>query len=135
MTEQAEANKKLILDYFDAWARGDSDAAEEYWADDFVGFQAGHGVLAGYYHGRKEFHDGWIEGTLKLTGGRWKVESAEVILAGEDGVVVIADEWMERDGKGRIDTEKLVVYSIRDSKIKTCRMYDGDQGAIDDFYA
>ncbi|MBS1842787.1 MAG: nuclear transport factor 2 family protein [Actinobacteria bacterium] len=135
MSDRAEANKKLILDYFDAWARGDSAEAEDFWAEDFVGFQAGHGVLAGYYRGRQAFHDGWIQRTLELTGGRWTVERAEVILAGEEGVVVIADEWMERDGKGRIDTEKLVVYTIRDGKILTCRMYDGDQGAIDDFYS
>lgn len=133
MTSQAEANKQLVLDYFDAWARGDVAEGESYWADDFVGFQAGHGPLAGYYHGPQEFHERWINGTLALTGGRWTVERAEVVLAGEDGVVVIAYEWMERDGKGRIDTEKLVVYTIRDGKIRTCRMYDGDQGAIDEF--
>ncbi|KVD67985.1 hypothetical protein WI88_33065 [Burkholderia ubonensis] len=71
-----------------------------------------------------------------MTNNRWYVSNQpEIILSGEDGVVVIVKESMERDGKGRIDTEKLVVYTIQDKKIKTCRMYDGDQGAIDDFWA
>ncbi|KMS56806.1 ketosteroid isomerase [Sphingobium cupriresistens LL01] len=57
------------------------------------------------------------------------------MLAGDDGIVVIVHETMERDGKGKISTDKLVVYTIRDDKITTCRMYDGDQGAIDDFWS
>jgi uncharacterized protein len=135
MTAQADANRQLILDYFDAWAQGDVERAEAFWADDFIGFQAGHSTLAGTYHGARDFHDRWINRTLELTGGRWTVDHADVILAGEDGIVVMAYEWMERDGKGRIDTEKLVVYTIANGKIRSCRMYDGDQGAIDEFYA
>jgi ketosteroid isomerase-like protein len=133
---QAERNRKLINDYFDAWAAGDVSKGESYWADDFVGFQAGHSELAGTYHGAKDFHERWIAGVLRLTNGQWTVKARpEILLSGDDGVVIIAKEYMIREGKGRIDTDKLVVYTIQGEKIKSCRMYDGDQGAIDDFWS
>lgn len=132
----AARNRQLILDYFDAWARGDVATGESYWAQDMVTFQAGHSTFAGQFHGPKDLHERWVQPLLKLTGGRWHVMGKpEIILSGDDGVVVIADEYMVRDGKGRIDTRKLVVYTIRDNKITSCRMYDGDQGAIDDFWS
>ncbi|WP_157379905.1 nuclear transport factor 2 family protein [Burkholderia ubonensis] len=135
MSKAAE-NRQLIMDYFAAWERGDVKAGESFWADDFVSYQAGHSALAGKYNGPRDFDQRWIQPLLKMTNNRWYVSNQpEIILSGEDGVVVIVKESMERDGKGRIDTEKLVVYTIQDKKIKTCRMYDGDQGAIDDFWA
>jgi hypothetical protein len=98
----AGENRQLIMDYFDAWARGDVKAGESYWADDLVTFQAGHSAFAGEFHGPKDLHARWVEPLLKLTGGRWTVKGKpEVILSGDDGVVVIADEFMVRDGKGR----------------------------------
>lgn len=132
----AEKNRQLITAYFDAWARGDVTAGESYWADELVTFQAGHSALAGEFHGARDLHERWVQPLLKMTDGRWTVLKApEIILSGDDGVVVIASEYMEREGKGRIDTRKLVVYTIRNDKITSCRMYDGDQGAIDDFWS
>ncbi|MGE3600849.1 MAG: nuclear transport factor 2 family protein [Dehalococcoidia bacterium] len=132
----AEKNRQLITDYFDAWARGDVKTGESFWSDDFVAYQAGHSAFAGKFNGPKELHERWVEPLLKLTDGRWTVlGKPEIILSGDDGVVVIAKEYMIREGKGRIDTEKLVVYTMRGDKITSCRMYDGDQGAIDDFWS
>jgi ketosteroid isomerase-like protein len=132
----AEKNRQLILDYFDAWARGDVAKGESYWADDLVTFQAGHSALAGEYRGGKDLHERWVKPVLAMTNDRWTVRSKpQIILSGDDGVVIIAHESMERDGKGTIDTKKLVVYTIKNEKITSCRMYDGDQGAIDDFWS
>lgn len=132
----AEKNRKLINDYFNAWSQGDVEKGESFWADDFVAYQAGHSKFAGEFHGGKELHDRWVKPLLEMCDGRWIVlESPQILLSGDDGVVVIATESMEREGKGKIVTKKLVVYTIENDKIKTCRMYDGDQGAIDDFWS
>ncbi|WP_066599233.1 nuclear transport factor 2 family protein [Sphingobium cupriresistens] len=133
---KAEQNRQLIMDYFAAWSAGDVEKGESYYSHDFVSYQAGHSALAGVFHGKQELHDRWIAPLLEMTGNRWYVSGEpEIILAGDDGIVVIVHETMERDGKGKISTDKLVVYTIRDDKITTCRMYDGDQGAIDDFWS
>jgi uncharacterized protein len=134
--EKAEKNRKLINEYLDCFERGDVERGQSYWAEDAVFFQAGHSHLAGTYHSPRDFIDRWIQPLLKLTNNRWGVNSnPEVILSGDDGCVVIINEHMIRDGKGRIDTKKLVVYTLREDKITSCRMYDGDQGAIDDFWS
>ncbi len=132
----AQKNRQRILDYFAAWSAGDVEKGESYYADDFVSYQAGHSHMAGVFHGKQELHDRWIAPLIKMTDGRWHVSAApDILLAGDDGIVVIVHETMEREGKGKISTDKLVVYTIRDDKITTCRMYDGDQGAIDDFWS
>jgi ketosteroid isomerase-like protein len=132
----AAKNRQLINDYLDAWARGDVETGESFWAHDFVAFQAGHSQFAGQFNGGKDLHERWVKPLLAMTNNRWTVRSApQVLLSGDDGVVVIIHESMEREGKGSIDTQKLVVYTIRDEKITSCRMYDGDQGAIDDFWS
>lgn len=133
---KAEYNRKLINDYLQAWEDGDVERAAGYWSDDMSFFQAGHSRLAGKYHSPEDFQKNWVDPLLEMTDNRWTVNSnPEFLLSGDDGCVVIIDEKMIRDGKGEIDTKKLVVYTIRDDKITSCRMYDGDQGAIDDFWA
>lgn len=133
---KAEYNRKLINDYLSCWERGDVEAAEGYWAEDMMFFQAGHSHLAGKFTSVQDFKNRWVQPLLEMTDNRWTVTSnPEVVLSGDDGCVVIIYEKMVRDGKGEIETNKLVVYTIRDDKITSCRMYDGDQGAIDDFWA
>lgn len=133
---KADYNRKLINDYLDCWERGDVEKAQSYWADDMMFFQAGHSRLAGKYVSAKDFNDRWVQPLLDMTKNRWTVISnPEILLSGDDGCVVIIDEKMVRDGKGEIETKKLVVYTIRDDKLTSCRMYDGDQGAIDDFWS
>jgi len=133
---KAEHNRQLVNDYLDAWERGDVAKGESFWGEDMTFFQAGHSHLAGTFHGPKDFHDRWIAPLLALTDNRWKVTSnPEFILSGDDGCVVIITESMIRDGKGEIETKKLVVYTTRGDKLTSCRMYDGDQGAIDDFWS
>ncbi|MGD9811315.1 MAG: nuclear transport factor 2 family protein [Sphingobium sp.] len=133
---KAEHNRQLIMDYFAAWAAGDVEKGESYYSDDFKAYQAGHSALAGVFHGKQELHDRWVQPVIKMTDGRWHVSGEpDILLAGDDGIVVIVHETMEREGKGKISTDKLVVYTISDDKITTCRMYDGDQGAIDDFWS
>lgn len=132
----AAKNRQLINDYLDAWERGDVAKGESFWADDFVAHQAGHSAFAGVFHGGKDLHERWVKPLLALTDNRWTVRSKpQILLSGDDGVVVIIHESMEREGKGKIETQKLVVYTTRDDKITSCRMYDGDQGAIDDFWS
>lgn len=133
---KAEINRKLINDYLACWERGDVETAQSHWAEDVFFFQAGHSKLAGKFVNPREFNDRWVNPLLEMTANRWTVHSdPEFLLSGDDGCVVIIDEKMVRDGKGEIITKKLVVYTIRDNKITSVRMYDGDQGAIDDFWA
>lgn len=133
---RADDNRKLINDYFDAWARGDVETGESFWSDDFIAFQAGHSHLAGYFQGGHDLNERWVKPVIEMTDNRWIVTAApEVLMAGDDGIVIIASESMEREGKGKIETKKLVVYTTRGDKITSCRMYDGDQGAIDDFWS
>lgn len=133
---KAEFNCKLINDYLDCWERGDVETAQTYWSDDMYFFQAGHSRLAGKFDSPEDFNQRWVQPLLEMTNNRWTVTSnPEIILSGDDGCVVNIYEKMVRDGKGEIDTNKLVVYTIRGDKITSCRMYDGDQGAIDDFWS
>jgi uncharacterized protein len=133
---KAEENTNLINEYLSCFERGDVEKGRSYWAPNAVFFQAGHSKLAGTYHGPQDFLDRWIQPLLDMTKNRWGVNSnPEIILSGDNGAVVIINEHMIRDGKGRIDTKKLVVYTIEGRKITSCRMYDGDQGAIDDFWS
>jgi ketosteroid isomerase-like protein len=133
---KAEYNRNLIREYLGAFERGDTEKGKSYWAKDARFFQAGHSHLAGWYEGPDDFMDRWISSVVDMTDGRWAVNAdPEFLVMGEDGCVVIIDEHMIRSGKGRIDTKKLVVYEIEGDKVKGCRMYDGDQGAIDAFWS
>ena len=133
---KAEFNRKLVNDYLDAWEKGDVAKGESYWAEDMVFFQAGHSALAGTFNSPKDFHDRWVQPLLDMTENRWEVISnPEFVLSGDDGCVVIINEKMICEGKGEIHTKKLVVYTMRGDKLTSCRMYDGDQGAIDDFWS
>jgi ketosteroid isomerase-like protein len=127
-----ESTLALLKDYHDAWERGDQKAGINFYADDVVVHMGGSGPLAGTYHGRESFVRDWI-GRVAAYTDSWEVEGNDLLLAGEDGVLLLVREtWSCGDKK--VTTRRLGSYRFAGGKIVECWFSDMNQAEVEGFF-
>ena len=127
-----ESTLALLKEYHDAWERGDQEAGMAFYADDVVVHMAGSGPLAGTYHGRESFTRDWIGRVADYTDS-WDVEGNDLLIAGEDGVLLMVRETWTRGDRG-VTTERLGSYKFADGKIVECYFNDMNQAEVEAFF-
>jgi ketosteroid isomerase-like protein len=115
-----EANKRLVMDTWQAFWRGDIEAGVANMAEDISWFTPGANQLSGWKHGKdqiRKFRFGELDIFLELR--------REVVgLYGDGGTVV-----MEARAEGRLrngepyENAGCVVWEIEDGKIRRVRQY------------
>lgn len=130
-------NIELMRRYLDCWARGDVDAATEFWADDVVLYAFGRGPLSGVYRGKKAYR-GYVDRLWELTaksGGKVILVKVHGNLADDERAVNLIRVRFERPGRDPVEFDRTTVFVIRNGKIVEEKVFDQDQYAFDEFLA
>lgn len=127
-----EANAKVALEAFAAFAERDLDRLGRFLADEVSWHTPGTGVLAGDYHGRGEVL-GYLRRALDLTGGTQQVRPVDLLI-GQDHVAALVEVTGERGGRVLAD-RAIQLLAFRDGQIVMRRLYPADQAAFDRFWA
>lgn len=133
-----ETMHKLLEEYHEAWGRGDQEAGMAFYSDDVVVHMGGNGPLAGTYRSKKDFVDNWI-GRVNSYVDRWQVggdaedEKDNVLLIGEDGVLMLVHEVWGR-GDREVTTKRLGFYRWEGRQIVECYFADMNQPEVESFF-
>jgi ketosteroid isomerase-like protein len=129
-----ESTMALLHAYHDAWERGDQEAGMAFYSDDVVVHMGGSGPLSGTFRGRESFAKDWIGRVAEYTDS-WDVEGNDVLIAGEDGVLLLLlvyETWTR--GDRRVTTKRLGSYKFSGDKIVECYFSDMNQAEVEAFF-
>lgn len=126
-----DANAAVIRRYCEAWKTGDLATIVDCYHDELVLHYFGRSPLAGAHRGKAAALA--VLATVQQRTNRQLVEIHDVLVS-EDHAVVLARERFERDGR-RLETNRVLVYHIRDGKLAEGWIYDDDQRAVDDMWS
>ena len=111
--------------YAEAWKANDIATVLAMYHDDFVLHYYGESPLAGDHVGRDAAIATLMEAT---TRSRRQLDAIEDVLGGDTYAAIIA-----REGVGEPTTvvRRVFLYTVRDSKLAECWLFDEDQRLID----
>lgn len=124
-----EENRKVIEDYYAAYAGGDMEKVAAFFADDIQWHIPGHHPLAGTKNGKAEVAAFFAE----LGKSNFRAELIALI-ADENWVIDMHRGWSNRDGEANVDTVWVLAFRIEDGKISEARNFAYDQAAADSFF-
>lgn len=124
-----EENRKVISDYYAAYATGDMDKVASFFADDIEWHIPGHHPLAGTKHGKQEVSSFFQQ----LGKGNFRAELIALV-ADENWVIDMHRGWSNRDGLENVDTVWVLAFKIENGKIKEARNFSYDQASADRFF-
>jgi ketosteroid isomerase-like protein len=125
-------NEQAVRDGFDAFARGDVNAASPLLADDVVWHFAGRNPYAGDYTGKAMVQE--VFGRRREETGSSLSFDVHDVLANDDHAVALVSSQAERDGK-TLEWKSVSVYHMRDGKIVEAWTHNDDQEAVDQFWS
>ena len=115
-----------------AWARGDMDAAAQFWTDDAVWRVPGRNVLAGTYRGRAQIDD-VSRRFVEMSGGTLRLDPLETI-ADDGHIVVVWRATASRDGQTLDVEDANAILVDGNGKFTECWWLPNDQVAFDRFW-
>lgn len=128
----AEANAARIASGYDAFSRGDIDAAMAAFAENVLWHVPGRGPLSRDYHGRADVL-GFFKHFMELSDGTFHV-TVDKVLAKDDVVVVLCTERARRAGRSW-SSPQVHVWTVKDGHATVFWQYQGDQQAEDEFWS
>jgi ketosteroid isomerase-like protein len=129
---QAQANRVLIEQAYDAFARGDAPAVLEAFDADIAWHVPGRGPLSRDYQGHDEVL-GFFQHFTQLSEGTFTIQIEEV-LASADRVVVLVTESARRNGRAW-SSPQVHVWTVKDGKACRFVQFQGDQQTEDEFWS
>ena len=130
-SSRRDENESVIRKYCEAWQTGDVATLVACYHDDVVLHYFGRSPLAGDHRGKAAALAA-LARVQHLTNRR--LLEIHDVLASDDHAVILARERFERDGR-RHDTNRVLVYPVRDGKLAECWLYDDDQRAVDEWWS
>jgi ketosteroid isomerase-like protein len=124
-----DAHRSLMDRYIAAWRSGDTAAVQACYAQDIVMHIGGRSAHAGTYRGMAEWSLA-IERILADTDGRAEITEVHDVLVSEHHAVGLVRERFCR-GAACVDTDRVVVYELRNGLIAEIWTYDSDVYAYD----
>ncbi len=120
----------FLHDYIDKIVAKDWKAAADYWADDVVFHQSGHGKWSGTRKGKAEAL-AWLR---ELTATLDSMDMEHHALTMGDGHGVALMRVHATKGDESYHGNRLAVYHLDDSKITEIWTIDEDQAAMEAFF-
>jgi ketosteroid isomerase-like protein len=125
----ADVNRELMDRYMAAWQSGDIAGVQACYGEDVVMHILGRSSHAGTYHGLVE----WSEVIARIyndTDGKADITEVHDVLVSDQHAVALVRERFCR-GERCVDTDRVVVYELRDDLIREIWTYDSDPYAYD----
>ncbi len=121
----------IVRSYCDAWLASDTMKILSLYHDDLTLYWAGRHHLAGTHNGQSASIDALL--TLQALTNRRPIRVVD-IFTGTDSVIALVVERWSRDTEV-IELTRALDFTVADGKLRTCRIYESDQPAIDDWLA
>ncbi len=115
--------------YADAWKANDIATVFDLYHDDFVLHYFGDNPLAGDHVGKEAAIATLVEATQR--SGR-QLDAIEDVLGGDTYAAIVAREGV---GDPLRVVRRVFVYTVRDSKLAECWLYDEDQRFVDGLWS
>ena len=128
----APSNAALIKSGYDAFARGDLQAAFAVFAEDILWHIPGRGPLSRDYRGHAEVL-GFFQHFMELSHGTFRIEIDDILAKG-DRVVVLCTERAQRGGRSW-SSPQVHVWTVKDGRAIVFWQYQGDQQTEDEFWS
>jgi ketosteroid isomerase-like protein len=131
VTATENENIALVQRGFEAFKAGDMATLSDLFEPDIAWYGPEMGVLKGTYKGRDAVLASFGQ-VFQETGGTFKSEPQAVAASG-DRVFVQSTTSGQRQGRS-LDTEDVIVFYVRNGKIKEIRHYVHEHAKSNDFW-
>lgn len=128
MAASPEENRKVITDYYAAYAAGDMSKVADFFADDIEWHIPGHHPLAGTKRGKAE-----VAAFFQQLGKAGFRAELIALMADENWVIDMHRGWSNRE-VDNVDTIWVLAFRIEHGKIREARNFSYDQAAADTFF-
>lgn len=132
MAARPEENRRVIADYYAAYAAGDMNKIADFFAEDIKWHTPGHHPLAGTKRGKAE-----VTAFFRQLGKAGFRAELIALTADENWVIDMHRGWSNRSGNppgANVDTIWVLAFRIENGKIKEARNFSYDQAATDTFF-
>jgi ketosteroid isomerase-like protein len=126
------ANVQRIKDGYAAFAAGNFEVLNDFFADDVVWHVQGRNQLVGDYHGRDDVY-AFFGRLMEITGGTFSLEVHAVLADDEHGVALVTATGT-RDER-TITTQDAQVFHLRDGRVTEFWNATTDQNAGDELFS
>jgi uncharacterized protein len=123
--------RTALLRYADAWRAGDLQALRACYHDDFTLHYSGANPLAGIHRGKAAALQTLAEVSRRT--GRKLLTIVDVMAGPQRGAILARERFQKGDLVAELD--RLLVYTVKDSLLAECWVYDTDQALVDRFLA
>ncbi len=132
MDESAQplSDRQVVEAYCRAWLAGDVVTVLGFYHDDLVLTWPGDNHLAGQHIGQAAS----VDALLALQGltNRVPVEVIDVFEGSQSIIAVVVERWSNSsDPNHTLDLTRALEFTVVDQKLRTCRIFETDQAAID----
>jgi len=125
-------NETLIRNAFEAFMRGDVEAARSAFDSSVIWHVSGRGALSGDFHGFDEVSR-WGAQLYERSGGTFQEVLHEVVA--NDSVAFQWVTYKASRGGRTIEDESVNAFRIREGKIVECWVYFGKPYEFDNFWS
>jgi hypothetical protein len=122
----------VIRSYLAAMQHGDRDAAFAHYADDVVAHVPGRSPLAGERRGRAAMED-YVRAAVVHAHGRVETTLLDVLVGERHVALLLRERLVGEDAV--LDMRRTNVYRVEDDRIAEVGIFEGDQHAVDAFFA
>jgi uncharacterized protein len=124
--------KQVVEAYCDAWMAGDTMAVLSLYHPDLTLIWPGRHHLAGVHEGLNASIEALL--ALQALTNRRPIEIVEVAEGRDAVVLLVVERWSHPDDAEKVlETRRALEYTVAEDKLRTCRVYESEQGAIDDW--
>lgn len=129
------ASARSVVDaYCAAWIAGDTMTLVSLYHEDLELRWPGSYQLAGVHSGLEASIDALL--TLQVATNRVPVRFLDVFESDRAVMVTVVERWTRpSDPHQTMEITRALEFTVADSKIRTCRIYESDQLAIDAWFA
>ena len=128
----AESNKKMMLDAYEAFGKGDAKPVIDALADTFTWRVPGHAATSGVYRTKQEVAE-YLEKVGTLSGGTFQMEIND-LLASDEHVVALV--FMTGHARGKsLQMGGTHVWRLQNGKIVDVLALGDDEDVMDDFWS
>lgn len=123
---------QVVKNYCDAWMAGDVMTVLSLYHDDLTLIWPGRHSFAGTHAGQRASIEA-LAGLQSRTNRR-PIEIIDVLIGASSVMAIVVERWTRPDDESfTMDITRGLEWTIENAKLRTCRLFETDQPAIDDW--